>query len=75
MPSPKVLNSPHNLKRTVGSEAVFTCDFESTNDTKVAHIHWVFNEKDLMGSGVTDSQKLSIVQLRSNLDKTTSLVL
>ena len=49
MPSPKVLESPHNLKTTVGSKAIFTCDFESTTDTKVAQIHWLFNGRDLAG--------------------------
>ena len=51
VPSPKVLEPPHNLNATVGSKAVFTCDFESATDTKVAQIHWLFNdtEHDLKG--------------------------
>ena len=49
VPSPKVLGSPHDVKTTVGSKTIFTCDFKSTTDTKVAQIHWLFNGRDLAG--------------------------
>ena len=49
MPRPNVLKSPRNLNTTVGSKAVFNCDFETATDTKIAQIHWLFNDKDLAG--------------------------
>ena len=49
MPSPKVLEPPHNHTATVGSTAVFTCDFEASTDSKIAQIHWEFNGDDLAG--------------------------
>ena len=49
MPSPKVLEPPQDLNTTVGSKAVFTCDFEASTDNRIAQIHWEFNGKDLAG--------------------------
>ena len=49
VPRPKVLEPPRNLNKTVGSTAVFNCDFESATDNKIAQIHWLFNGKDLAG--------------------------
>ena len=49
MPSPKVLEPPHNVTSAVGSKAVFTCDFEATTDNKISQIHWLFNGSDLAG--------------------------
>ena len=49
MPRPRVLGSPRNLNLTVGSAAVFICDFQSTTDNKIAQIHWLFNGTDLAG--------------------------
>ena len=43
MPSPKVIKPPCNLNVTVGSKAVFTCDFEASTDNTIAQIHWEFN--------------------------------
>ena len=49
VPSPKVIRPPENVNTIVGSKAVFTCDFESTTDNKIAQIHWLFNGRDLAG--------------------------
>ena len=49
VPSPKVLEAPRNLNTSVGSKAVFTCDFEASTDDKIAQIHWEFNGDDLAG--------------------------
>ena len=49
VPSPKVIEPPHNLSTTVGSTAVFTCDFEAATDNRISQIHWVFNGNDLAG--------------------------
>ena len=49
VPRPKVLEPPHNVNTIVGSTAVFSCDFESATDNKIAQIHWLFNNKDLKG--------------------------
>ena len=49
VPRPKVLEPPSDLNTTVGSKAIFTCDFETTTDTKIAQIHWLFNDSDLAG--------------------------
>ena len=50
VPSPKVIEPPHNLSTTVGSTAVFTCDFEAATDNRISQIHWVFNgNNDLAG--------------------------
>ena len=49
MPSPKIIEPPRNLNATVGSTAVFTCDFEASTDTKVVQVHWEFNGTDLVG--------------------------
>ena len=47
VPSPKVLEPPYNLSLTVGSKAVFTCDFKAATDNKIAQTHWLFNGRDL----------------------------
>ena len=47
LPSPKVLEPPHNLNIAIGSKAIFTCEFEASTDNKVAQIHWEFNGSDL----------------------------
>ena len=47
VPSPKVMVPPHNLSTTVGSKAVFTCEFEASTDKKLAQLHWEFNGSDL----------------------------
>ena len=49
VPRPKVLEPPRNINVTVGSTAVFICDFESATDNEVAQIHWLFNGSDLAG--------------------------
>ena len=49
VPRPKVLEPPHNINTIVGPKAVFTCDFESATDNKIAQIHWLFDGKDLAG--------------------------
>ena len=49
VPRPKVLEAPRNVNKTVGSTAVFNCDFESATDNKIAQIHWLFNGRDLAG--------------------------
>ena len=49
VPSPKVIKPPRNFNVTVGSKAVFTCDFEASTDNKIAQIHWEFNGNDLAG--------------------------
>ena len=36
VPRPKVLEPPRNLIVTVGSKAIFTCNFESATDNKIA---------------------------------------
>ena len=49
VPSPKVLEPPHNLNATIGSKAIFACDFEASTDSKISQIHWEFNGTDLAG--------------------------
>ena len=49
LPSPKVLEPPHNLSTAIGSKAVFTCMFEASTDYEIAHIHWQFKDTDLAG--------------------------
>ena len=49
LPSPKVLEPPRNFKTTIGSKAVFTCDFKASTDSKISQIHWEFNGTDLAG--------------------------
>ena len=49
VPSPKVIRPPHDLSVSLGSTAVFTCDFEAATDNKISQIHWMFNGKDLAG--------------------------
>ena len=49
VPSPKVIKPPQNFNATIGSKAVFTCDFEASTDSKISQIHWEFNGKDLAG--------------------------
>ena len=63
MPSPKILEPPHNLNATVGSTAVFTCDFKAVTNTEVAQIYWEFNATDLAGcSRFKDRTSCKIVQ-------------
>ena len=47
MPKPEVKEPLHNLDVTVGSTAVFTCDFKASTDNKITKIHWEFNNTDL----------------------------
>ena len=37
------------MNAIVGSKAVFTCDFEASNDSRISQIHWEFNGTDLVG--------------------------
>ena len=46
---PKVIEPPENVTTTVGSKAVFTCDFAAATDNKITQIHWLFNGRDLAG--------------------------
>lgn len=49
MPSPKVIEEPHNLNIAIGSKAVFTCGFEASTNNEITQIHWEFNDNDLEG--------------------------
>ena len=49
MPIPKVLRAPRNVNVTIGSKAVFICDFQASNDSRISLIHWEFNGIDLAG--------------------------
>ena len=63
VPSPKVLEPPRNVISTVGSKAVFTCNFEAATDNKISQIHWLFNGNDLAGcSRFKDSINCTVTQ-------------
>ena len=49
VPSPKVIEPPHNLSMAIGSNANFTCKFEASTDNEIAQLHWEFNGSDLAG--------------------------
>ena len=66
MPSPKVLQPPHDVTTTTGSKAVFTCDFEAVTDKKIAQIHWLFNGSDLAGCSRFNSSISCIVKEQYN---------
>ena len=66
LPSPKVIGLPHNVITTVGSKAVFTCDFEAATDNKIAQIHWLFNGNDLAGCNTFNNSINCIVTEESN---------
>lgn len=62
MPSPKVLEPPHNLSTTAGSKAVFTCHFEASTDKRITQIWWEFNGKYLAGPGQKRFQDYAVTQ-------------
>ena len=49
MPSPKVIEPPHNVSIINGSNANFTCKFEASTDNEIAQLHLEFNGSDLAG--------------------------
>ena len=68
MPRPKVLEPPRNLNTTVGSKAVFTCNFEAATDNKISQIHWLFNGNDLAGCSRFNNS-LNCTVTRQSTDK------
>ena len=47
LPSPKVIEPPHNLSMAIGSNANFSCKFEASTDNEIAQLHWEFNDSNL----------------------------
>ena len=75
VPSPKVLESPHNLNTTVGSKAVFTCNFEAATDNITARIHWLFNSIDLTGCDkIMDKIKCTVTQQSIGANRISSIL-
>ena len=70
VPKPKVLEPPHNITKTVGSTAVFSCDFEAATDNKITQIHWLFNGRDLAGcSRFQENINCTVTQHVQSIDK------
>jgi len=47
LPSPKVVDAPENVSANIGSTVKFNCGFQTTTNTSIAQIHWLYNGEDI----------------------------